>query len=190
MEPASKNPRILLLTGNPGIGKTTVICQVAAQLRKKGAVRVSGFYTTEIREAGQRLGFRLISFHGDQTTLAHVSFDHRARVGKYGVDVAAIDYFTELAIVTAENTDLYIIDEIGKMECLSLRFENRIQQLLHSDKPILATVANKGGGLIETVKHWPGSELWEVTYANRDLLPAQVLEWLQNRLSTADKNSM
>ncbi|HUX76194.1 MAG TPA: nucleoside-triphosphatase, partial [Anaerolineae bacterium] len=40
--------RTLLLTGRPGIGKTTVIKAAAASLGE----RAGGFYTEEIRESG------------------------------------------------------------------------------------------------------------------------------------------
>jgi nucleoside-triphosphatase len=171
--------RILLITGKPGIGKTTLIRRVAAQLRH---LCLRGFYTEEIRESGRRQGFRLITFDDEQAIIAHVNFDHSHRVGKYGVDVTAIDHLADSVIVLAEDIDLYVIDEIGKMECLSRSFVNRVQQLVESNKPIVATVAKKGGGLIEAVKHLPQSELWEITHTNRDSLPSRVVEWLQQRL--------
>lgn len=174
---------MLLLTGKPGIGKTTVICQAAAQLQQYG---IRGFYTQEIREAGQRRGFRLVTFNGEQGIIAHVTFDHHFRVGKYGVDVGCIDYFADTAVRVANDVDLYLIDEIGKMECLSHQFVHRVRQLLVSDKPLIATVGLthglKGGGLMEEVKRWPGIELWEITHANRDNLPAHIVEWVQNHV--------
>lgn len=172
-----KQSRILLLTGKPGIGKTTLICKIAERAQH---YRIKGFYTREIREHGRRQGFRLLTFDHEQAVIAHVNFDQRYRVGKYGVDVACIDHFADSALGIVDDVDLYLIDEIGKMECLSKRFVNRIQQLLHTGKPLIATVALKGGGLIDTVKHWPQSELWEVTFANRDLLPDKAMQWLQH----------
>jgi nucleoside-triphosphatase len=47
------NRNVLLLTGRPGTGKTTIIRKIADEWRG----RVGGFYTGEIREQGQRLGF-------------------------------------------------------------------------------------------------------------------------------------
>jgi nucleoside-triphosphatase len=72
----------------PGIGKTTVIRRVADEL---GADGVRGFYTEEIREGGERVGFRLVGFEGTVHVIAHVDFLKRQRVGKYGVDVRALD---------------------------------------------------------------------------------------------------
>ena len=81
-------PDALLLTGTPGIGKTTVIRRVVAQLELR---QLRGFYTKEIREGGQRRGFRLLGFQGQERVIAHTAFPKSHRVGKYGVDVAAID---------------------------------------------------------------------------------------------------
>jgi nucleoside-triphosphatase len=175
MASSSAQPHILLLTGTPGIGKTTLIRRVAAQLSD---YQVSGFYTEEIREARQRKGFRLITFNGEQGVMAHVNFEHRYRVSKYGVDVAIIDHFSDISLAFVDEVDVYLIDEIGKMECFSPNFVKRVEILLNSSKPIIATVAKKGSGLIKEAKHWPGSELWELTRTNRDARVTEVSQWL------------
>ena len=55
MDKTVARPHILLLTGVPGIGKTTVIRDVARVL-PAGSLR--GFCTQEMREHGRRTGFR------------------------------------------------------------------------------------------------------------------------------------
>jgi nucleoside-triphosphatase THEP1 len=47
----------LLITGAPGTGKTTLIRAVVAALPWKAG----GFFTEEIREADERIGFRVCS---------------------------------------------------------------------------------------------------------------------------------
>jgi nucleoside-triphosphatase len=168
----------LLLTGVPGVGKTTVIRRVAEALAGK---RLGGFYTAEIRKAGVRQGFRLVTFDADESVIAHVDFNHRYAVGRYGVDVAAIDRLAESSLGLADGIDLYLVDEIGRMECLSPRFTVGIRALLDSDKPLVATVAKRGGGLIDEVKRRPESDLWEVTRANRQTLASDILAWLRER---------
>jgi nucleoside-triphosphatase len=175
MTDTNKQSTILLLTGTPGIGKTTLIRRVASELSE---YRLGGFYTEEIREAGQRKGFRLVTFTGEEGIMANVDFNHRYRVSKYGVNVSVIDHFAETALAVDDEVDVYLIDEIGKMECFSSIFVSRIKELLNSDKPVVATVGKSGTGLIEEARHWPNSELWELTHANRDARVAEVVEWL------------
>ncbi len=167
-------PHVLLITGAPGIGKTTVIRCVAAQLEVK---RLRGFCTEEIRESGERRGFRLVSLEGKQCVIAHVDFSKNHRVGKYGVDVAALDDAASL-LAPDPAAQVYLVDEIGKMECLSERFIAAMRVLLAGQTPVVATVGLRGGSFIAEVKRLKECLLWEVTDANRDELPSRILTWL------------
>ncbi len=167
-------PHVLLITGAPGIGKTTVIRRVAQKLSRGG---LRGFYTEEIREKGERRGFRLVSFDGRAQIIAHVDFPKRHRIGKYGVDVEAIDDAAKL-LRSDPDIRIYVVDEIGKMECLSERLVAAMRALLSGTTPIIATIGAHGGGFIAEVKRRSACQLWEVTYRNRDELPARILAWL------------
>ncbi len=174
--PLSRPPHVLLLTGSPGVGKTTALRTVAAGLGRR---RLSGFYTEEIRHRGERRGFRAVTFDGRTATMAHVSVRSPARVGKYGVDVAVVDELARSAL--APGGDVYLVDEIGKMECLSQEFVAAMRALLDAGPPVVATVALRGDGLIAEVKRRPDVETWEVTRANRDDIPRRVRGWLGAR---------
>jgi nucleoside-triphosphatase len=122
---------VLLLTGVPGIGKTTVIRRVADRLKGR---RLGGFYTEEIREQGDRRGFQLVGFDGIARIIAHVDFPKVHRVGKYGVDVEAIDSAGDR--LGLDRSEIHLVDEIGKMECLSDRFVSGMRALLAGPRPI------------------------------------------------------
>lgn len=169
---------VFLLTGVPGIGKTTIITNVAERLKGK---RIGGFYTEEIREQGERRGFRLVTFGGQERVIAHVDLPKAYRVGKYGVDVAAIDGVVGSALALENAVAVYLVDEIGKMECLSACFIAAMRALLKSPMTVVATIGLKGGGFIAEVKQREDSLLWEVTRENRDGLPARILAWLERR---------
>lgn len=167
--------KTLLLTGVPGAGKTTVLRKVAAGLSDR---RLAGFYTEEIRSDGERHGFRMVCFDGREGTMARTEFPGPHRVGKYGVDVAVIDALADSSLKLEQHTDVYLVDEIGKMECLSEQFVAAIGRILESGKPVVATVALHGEGLIDEVKRRPGIQIWQVTRENRDRLPDDILAWL------------
>lgn len=168
---------VLLITGRPGIGKTTVIRRAADELKHK---TLRGFYTEEIREDGERRGFRLVGFNGTTHIIAHVDIPKRHHVGKYGVDVAVLDDAARL-LRPDSHARVYLVDEIGKMECLSERFVAAMRLLISGHTAIVATVGAHGGGFIAEVKRRPECELWKVTYANRDELPARILAWVAER---------
>jgi nucleoside-triphosphatase len=180
MTPSARGARhALLLTGVPGVGKTTVIRQVAAGLPGWSA---RGFTTEEIRVGGRRTGFGLQTLDGRSATLAHVDLASPHRVGSYGVDVATVDRIAMTVLVVDPATQVYLIDEIGKMECLSPRFVTAVTALLDSPKLLVATIAARGGGFIERARGRPDVEVWTVTRENRDGLPEKTLAWLRERI--------
>lgn len=156
-----------LLTGKPGIGKTTLIRKIIAQMRP---APMAGFYTAEIRSQGKRCGFELCGLNGVRRVLAHVDFKSRQRVGGYGVDIVGFEAFLRRLDLTGPDAGLIIIDEIGKMELLSKRFQTIIQALFDSNRQLIATIALYGGGLVQEIKQRPGVRLLEITRNNRDYL--------------------
>jgi nucleoside-triphosphatase len=168
--------RHLLLTGVPGVGKTTIVRRVVETLRGRP---MRGFLTDEIRQGGRRTGFRITTIDGESATLAAVDHPSPHRVGRYGVDVNVVDRIVTSALQPTDPDELVIIDEIGKMECFSEPFQAAVRRLLDSRHTLLATVALHGGGLIAEVKRHPEVELWQVTPANRNDIPARVFRWLQ-----------
>lgn len=173
--------RLLLLAGRPGVGKTTVLRAVATALRGRPP---GGFYTEEIRARGERRGFRLVTFDGQDAVMAHVEFRGPQRVGRYSVDVTTIDRLAAAALALRPEVDVYLVDEIGRMECLAPGFVTALRRLLDAGRTVVATIAARGGGLIAEVKARPDAELWEVTRANRQALPGRVLAWLDARRGT------
>jgi len=166
---------ILLLTGVPGIGKTTVIRNVAADLAPDP---VRGFFTEEVRVAGKRRGFRIVTLDGREGRLADVDLRSPHRVSKYGVDVAGFESLALPVLEGAENdpSAIFLIDEIGKMECFSAAFVRATRDLFDRGSAVVATVALRGGGFIAEVKRRPDVEIVEVTRANRDTLPARIVD--------------
>ena len=127
--------RKIFITGMPGCGKSRLI----KEFLKFYSGKVSGILTEEIREKGKRVGFKIKDIAtGKERILAHVNILTGPQVSKYHVDVDALE---EVAIpALSREADLYIIDEIGKMELLSEKFEEKVKELLISNKDVLATL--------------------------------------------------
>jgi nucleoside-triphosphatase len=181
MIPAMK--RKLLLTGAPGVGKTTLICRALDSAPSQAA---SGFITRELRQEGRRVGFAVETLAGAPSVLAHVGIPKQFRVGRYGVDLAAFESSALPAIDPARTSaPLIVIDEIGKMECLSSTFRQLVLSALASDQAVLASIALHGDRFIEGVKTHPDISLLHVTQDNRDDVLGQVVKWAQEVLSVA-----
>jgi nucleoside-triphosphatase len=176
---SSKSAKILL-TGLPGCGKTTAVMQIIANLNCK---KVVGFYTQEIREENSRKGFQWKRLDGPEGILAHIDIKSPFKVGKYRVDIAG---FEKLVVPVLDfdrtDTELFVIDEIGKMECMSEKFVAAVRRLFTSDKSVLATVAQKGTGLISEVKNHPDTKSFNLTAQNREKVVdeiSQILSFLK-----------
>jgi nucleoside-triphosphatase len=165
----------LLITGLPGVGKTTLVKKLSEELSHLHPV---GFYTEEIREEGVRKGFELISLDGQRGLLSHKEIKGLFRVGSYRVDIKSFETLIDSIPFFDPSKPLIIIDEIGKMECLSDRFKNFLKKIFDSGKLVIATIAFKGSGLIAEIKERQDIKLFEMNYHNRDELFLEILKEL------------
>jgi len=170
-------PHSILITGVPGVGKTTFISRLSKALEE---VRPTGFITREIRDSGTRIGFEIAGFDGSHRLLSHISITSRYRVGKYGVDIDGFEEYLAMLDLEGTGNSPVFIDEIGKMECYSDLFRDMIIRLLESDRLFIATIARKGTPFIESLKERKDVLLFEVTRENRDLLLEPVLETIRS----------
>lgn len=159
-----------LLSGVPGIGKTTAVESVMRHLK---GMTLAGFITREIRQQDERVGFDIVDTAGRRRALAHVDIPGAQRAGRYGVDISGFESFLEDIPFYSTDIDLIVIDEIGKMECMSRKFRVLVLKLLSRRVPVLATVARFGGGLIRTVKRRSDTILLELHRSNRNTLPEE-----------------
>lgn len=170
--------RTLLLTGPPGVGKTTVLQKAARALSD----RAVGFYTEEIRGAdGRRKGFRLVTLTGETAVMAHVDLRGQGcpRVSRYGVDVSAIEMVGVAALRQGMAPDtVMIVDEIGKMELFCDAFRNAVLEAIDGETIVLGTVMRGDHDWVDALKAREHVTVWEITRGNRDELPERIRRWL------------
>ncbi len=136
--------RVLLLTGAPGIGKTTILIKTVEALKAKG-VGVGGMISREVREGNLRVGFEIIDLtNGKLGWLSHINQKDGPQVGKYHVNIGDLENIGAKAIIDAtEKCTLVAIDEIGPMELFSQKFKQAARQALESKKLMIAVVHAK-----------------------------------------------
>jgi nucleoside-triphosphatase len=169
----------LFLTGNPGVGKTTLIRAIVQRLE---GIRCAGFYTEDTRQRGQRTGFRVVTLDGQKGILATVG-GKKPTVGKYSIHVETFEklVLSQLDPITTP-ADLYVIDEIGKMELLSGQFRTRIVELLAQPTNLLATITKKANEFTDQLKRRSDIEIIEVTRKNRDELAEELARKIKIQL--------
>ncbi|MGQ9464073.1 MAG: NTPase [Candidatus Fervidibacter sp.] len=172
----------LLLTGLPGVGKTTIIRRVLQLLPKN--LKVDGFFTEEGREGGERVGFQIVTLDGQRAWLARKGIQSPHKVGKYGIDVKAIESVIIPTLKRAiERSDLIVIDEIAKMELSHPVFARVVWECLESSKPVLGVIQRSRLPFLDEVRSRGDVSLFEVTQQNRNKLPEKIVAGVLKILS-------
>ncbi len=170
--------RVFILTGVPGVGKTTVLAKVVSDLHGKG-VSVGGMFSREVREGTTRVGFEVVDIAAAKVGwLAHVNGKCGPQVGKYHVNLADLETVGVQAINEAtETADVIAIDEIGPMEISSAKFVQVAKKALDSKKLFLAVVHQKAQDkLVLEAKSRADAEVLTVTAENRAGLAEMLME--------------
>ncbi|XP_002739152.2 cancer-related nucleoside-triphosphatase homolog [Saccoglossus kowalevskii] len=184
MATSLKSIKHVILTGPPGVGKTTLIQRVTEKLQSY-SVSVQGFYTEEVRGGhGKRVGFDVVTLDGKRGTLARVSQGGSGgyRVGQYKVDLSSFEH-TALPVLATKKTEgkspIYVIDEIGKMEMFSDSFKVQVQSILNQGITVLATIPiPKARPLlfVEEIRSRQDVKIFTVTKENRDNLLTNIVD--------------
>jgi nucleoside-triphosphatase len=180
--------RVLLLTGNPSVGKTTVLAKAVNALKKEG-FSVGGMVSREVRDGGVRVGFEILDLNsGRHGWLAHVNQHSGPQVGRYHVNVEDLNSVGAKAVADAvEKCDVVAIDEVGPMELFSEKFKEATRKALESGKPVLAVVHWKASDrLIGEAKSRDDAETFTVTHENRELLPSALSEKIVRLLKSSN----
>ncbi|VFV36169.1 nucleoside-triphosphatase c1orf57, partial [Lynx pardinus] len=179
--------------GQRGVGKTTLI-QKASEVLKSSGVPIDGFYTEEVRQAGRRIGFDVVTLSGTRGVLSRIGSEpppgkRECRVGQYVVDLTS---FEQLALPVLRNAGpgsgpgqrVCVIDEIGKMELFSQPFIQAVRQTLSTPGTVvLGTIPVPKGkplALVEEIRNRNDVQVFSVTKENRNRLLPDIVTCVQS----------
>ncbi|MFS8010186.1 putative nucleoside-triphosphate phosphatase [Helianthus anomalus] len=162
-----------------GVGKTTLIAKIVETLKSSNPnLKIQGFFTREMRQGGERVGFEVVTLDGQS--------NRWPMVGKYKVDVASFESLALPELQVKEDMDLFVIDEVGKMELFSSLFFPAVLRVLESNKPFLATIPVPKAGrdipAVARLKNHPGVTVFSLTKNNRDAMKDQICSQLAGQL--------
>ncbi|WP_440955222.1 NTPase [Methanosarcina sp. Mfa9] len=167
--------RRIAVTGKPGVGKSTIVAKAAGKLAEKRGLKIGGIRTAEIRKDGKREGFSIEDLATGKTgILSHVK-GSGPRVGKYHVNLEDLAGIAAGALMAALDCDLVVIDEIGPMELKSEEFISAVEDILESERQVLAVLHRSSKHpLAQKVRE--EFEVLTVDEGNRDYLPDKIVE--------------
>lgn len=178
-------PSNILITGKPGVGKTTVLNRVKMKIENQDHT-VGGVTCPEIRKKGKRVGFGIMDVSNSRRgILAHTGCEG-PQVGKYKVNLKDLDEIGTNAIEYAiKNSDFIFIDEIAPMELHSNGFCIAVEAALDSDKPVVAVIHKRSSDpFVSKVKARKDVSIFEVTHENRKFLAGGILNDLKGFFRT------
>lgn len=180
----SNHKPVILLTGQPGIGKTTAVRKVIGLIEEYSG----GFYTREVLSNDRRIGFEIITLEGNTACLATKNlqklFPNEILFGSYKINLDTINLVAVPSLIYAiKNKKVVIVDEIGPMEIFSGTFCETILDILKINNTLVfGTIVQHSNPFADIVKTHPRVTLKTITLENRDKLALEVYSELNRYL--------
>jgi len=150
-----KKSNVIILTGEIGSGKTTLITEIASQLAAAG-IKATGIIASAVYENGNKTGYEIRDISTNQkTTLSHIhDTEGMARVGRYFFIPEAIEFGLDtLSVERNRASKIVLIDEIGAWELQGQGWASSLNELIINCKmPLIITVRKSFLNLV--IENW------------------------------------
>jgi nucleoside-triphosphatase len=169
---------LLFVTGDPGIGKSSVLLKVIQSLKAEG-YSVGGMLSREVRSEGKRVGFEVLDVNNHRRGwLARIDQDFGPRLGRYYVNLKDLENVGAKAITNAvEELDVVLVDEVGPMELYSESFRKSIDLILKCRKLVVGSIHWKmKNDLLREIRLRKDCEIFRVTVENRRSIHRKIIQ--------------
>lgn len=170
----------VLIVGDRGVGKSTLIRRVLAQLNRP----VYGFETKKEEHLEDPV-------RGCPVYLYDAGLPHRQtpenligynREPDDASITAAFDRYAPRLMAPIPEGAVAKLDEIGFLEAKSETFCQAILHLLDGNVPVIAAVKNRNIPFLESVRSHPNARCFHITPENREELYEEVLSFMKQQL--------
>ncbi|KAH9576546.1 hypothetical protein CY35_01G167400 [Sphagnum magellanicum] len=189
LEPPASSAINVFVTGQPGVGKTSLVLNAVKKLPKD---MIAGFYTLEARNprTGEKIGLDIESLSGESAPLSRLRRGCGPKVGKYYFAMEAFERLVLPLLTPSKDIKLHVIDEVGRMELQSELFKDALMALLASPNVAVfgsLPACRYGHDLpfVEAIKQRSDTAILTLTKSNRDATALQVEALLMNIVSSA-----
>ncbi|PNR87778.1 hypothetical protein X925_08800 [Petrotoga sp. 9T1HF07.CasAA.8.2] len=167
----------IFLTGSIGIGKSTIIRKVINQL----SLHVCGFSVDREGKKNNWNAFYLVeasSFNnGDRSKKS--KYNRFAFRNDYSTNWEInIQVFNEIGVkllTNIDNADIVIMDELGRFELTAYQFQQKVYEVLNSDKPVLGVIKDESNPFLDDIRNRKDVQIFRVTLENREEVYKEVL---------------
>ena len=180
-------PVKVAISGQPGTGKTKTVLRIAKMVEEK--FNIGGFTTHPIEEEGEIVGYNLKDFITQEEELsASVRWDVKPKVpGRnpestpLGIRLDAVNRIATASVQKAiEESDLILVDEVGKLVSESKEFSAVLKEALKCGKPMLITMHKRSRNpLLQSIRKRDDLRTLEVTPINSAILPSKAVNILK-----------
>lgn len=173
----------ILLTGDPGVGKSTLLQKIYSSSPQI----FNGIVAKEIRNKDDdRVGFASDTFAGSsEIVFTHKQFNFPTKVADYSVDISALDKIADMLSselhLADTNRCILLFDEIGWMQTFSEKLKSEIERALDSDVPSIMSIKQDDSvsPWLTKIKQRDDVEIISMSEANRDVALAELNKFIE-----------
>ncbi|MCK4665806.1 AAA family ATPase [Candidatus Dependentiae bacterium] len=165
----------LFITGERNVGKSTLIKRICASLN----VNTKGFQTfSEIENSTGKRTFYIKSFNSpEKKIIGQKNPDNNLEIFPDTFD----SFGTEiLNLINLNDNNLIIFDEIGRFEETSLKFKNKIKDLIADKHYILGVLKKWDSPFLKMIPKMKGVFVLEINKENREEKYFEILKFIKN----------